>query len=325
MKINRIYIGLAFAAGLLASCKNADAPTPDFDYTNVYFATQYPLRTVVLGEDLIVDNTLDNQRKVSIKATIGGYTEKQNDVVIDFKVDETLLNNLYFAGSNDKVTAMPAQYYQLASNKITIPKGSIIGGVDVQLTDAFFSDTKSLSRNYVIPLSMTNVTGVDSILKRKSQVLYAIKYVNPWHGNFLRRGKDEITPTAGVVSTAIRHNQYVENDQVVTTTTTGLKSVTLPLTIKNSAGANVPFTLVLTFADNGTCTVAGNSADFDIAGTGKYVSKGEKNSLGGTDRSAIYLDYTVNFKNLNTRYATKDTLVVRDRNVRAEYYDVQVK
>jgi len=325
MKLNKIYMGLAFAAGLLASCKNSDSPTPDFDYSNVYFATQYPLRTMVLGEDLIVDNSLDNQHKVSIKATMGGVSENKNDVVIDFKVDETLLNNLYFANSNDKVTAMPAQYYQLASNKITIPKGSIIGGVDVQLTDAFFSDPKSISRNYVIPLSMTGVTGVDSLLKRKAQVLYAIKYVNPWHGNFLRRGKDEITPTVGVVSTAIRHNQYVENDQVVTTTTTGYKSVTLPLTIKNSAGTNVPFTLVLTFADNGTCAVTGNSADFDIAGTGKYVSKGEKNSLGGTDRSAIYLDYTVNFKNLNTRYATKDTLVARDRNVKAEYFDVQVK
>ena len=318
-------MGLVFAAGLLASCKNNDAPTPNFDYSNAYFATQYPVRTIVLGEDLLLDNTLDNQRKVSIKATMGGVSENKNDVVIDFKVDETLVNSLYYSGGNDKVLAMPAQYYQLASNKITIPKGNIIGGVEVQLSDAFFADPKSLTRNYVIPLSMTNVTGVDSILKRKSTVLYAIKYVNPWQANYLRRGLDQITNATGVTSNTLRHQQYVENDQVVSTTTASLTSVNLPIVIKNSTGTNVTVPLVLTFASNGTCTVTTTSTDFDVTGTGKFVSKGEKNSFGGSDRSALYLDYTVNYKTQNIRYATKDTMVVRDRGIKAEYFDVQVK
>lgn len=325
MKINKFYMGLAVVAGLLASCKNNDAAFPDFTFSNVYFATQYPVRTLVLGEDLIVDNTLDNQRKVSIKATMGGVYENKKDVVIDFKVDPTLLNNLYFSGGGAKIDAMPSQYYQLASNKITIPSGSIIGGVDVQLTDAFFADPRAITRSYVIPLSMTSVTGVDSILKRKSTVLYAIKYVNPWHANYLRRGLDQVTNAAGVTTNTLRHMPFVENDQVVSTTTTSLTSVNLPVTIKNTAGSNVTVTLVLTFAANGTCTVTCNSTDFDVAGTGKFVSKGEKSSLGGSDRSAIYLDYTINYKAQNIRYATKDTMVVRDRGIKAEYFDVQVK
>jgi hypothetical protein len=94
--------------------------------------------------------------------------------------------NIVFSRLNGgaKIIAMPSAYYQLAFNKITITSESIIGGVDVQLTDAFFADPKALGRNYVIPLVMINVTGVDSILKRKSQVIYAIKYVNPWHANY---------------------------------------------------------------------------------------------------------------------------------------------
>ncbi|CAM3939433.1 DUF5627 domain-containing protein [Mucilaginibacter galii] len=326
MKVNKLYIiGLAVACALFNSCKNSDAPFPDYVFSNVYFATQYPVRTVVLGEDLIVDNTLDNQRKVSIKATMGGVYENKKNVVIDFKVDPTLLNNLYFGGGGAKIDAMPTQYYQLASNKITIPSGSIIGGVDVQLTDAFFADPRAITRSYVIPLSMTGVTGVDSILRTKSTVLYAIKYVNPWQANYLRRGLDQITSSAGVTTSSARHAQYVENDQVVSTTTTSLSSVNLPITIKNTAGANVTVTLILTFASNGMCSVTGNNASFDIAGTGKFVSKGEKNSLGGSDRSAIYLDYTVNYKDQNIRYATKDTMVVRDRGIKAEYFDVQVR
>lgn len=335
-------MGLAVAAGLLASCKNSDNPFPDYPNSAVYFATQYPVRTVELGEDMNIDNSLDNQRKISIKATIGGVYENKKDVAIDIKVDETLLTNLYYSGGGSKINAMPSQYYRLASNQINIPSGSIIGGVEVQLTDAFFADPAAISRNYVIPLVMNNVNGADSILKGvantpnpsrvvagnwatrpKDYVLYAVKYVNPWHANYLRRGADQVTQANGTVTSANRRTQYVENNEVVSASTVNLNTVNLPLTVKNSSGTNVPFNLLLTFDNNGNCTVTGNSANFDIAGTGKFVSKGEKNSLGGIDRSAIYLDYTVNFKALNVRYATKDTLVVRDRGLKAETFDVE--
>jgi hypothetical protein len=341
MKINKIIMGLAVSAGLLASCKNDKIVYPDFTYSTVYFANQYPLRTVELGEDLFVDNTLDNQHKVSIKATMGGVYDNKKDVLIDVKVDETLLNNLYFSNGGPKVVALPAQYYQLATNQIKIPAGSLLGGIDVQLTDAFFADPASVTTNYVIPLVMTKVTGADSILKGipsvanpsrvkasnwttqpKDYVLYGLKYINPWQANYLRKGTDQITPTGGVTTTTIRHTPFVENNQLVNITTASLKTANLVLSIKNSAGTIVPFTLVLAFANDGTCTVGGNSPSFDIAGTGKFVSNGEKNSIGGVDRSAIYLDYTVNFKNLNVNYATKDTLIVRDRGLKAEYFGV---
>lgn len=337
-------MALAASVGLLASCKNDKAEFPNFTYSTVYFGTQYPVRTVELGEDLFIDNTLDNQHKISIKATMGGVYDNKKDVLIDFKVDETLLNNLYYVSNGAKIVALPSQYYHLASNQIKIPAGSILGGVEVQLTDAFFADPNSLTTNYVIPLVMTKMTGADSILRGKpavsnpsrfkvsdwittpkDYVLYSVKYVNPWQADYLRKGVDQITQADGSTTTAVRHTPYIENNQVVSTTTASLTTANLPLSIKNSAGTNVPYTLVLTFSDNGTCTVGSNSSSFDITGTGKFVSKGEKNSIGGSDRSAIYLDYSVNFKNLNVKYATKDTLIVRDRGIKADYFDVAVK
>ncbi|MDQ0638381.1 hypothetical protein QF042_001946 [Pedobacter sp. W3I1] len=341
MKINHICLGLAAAIGLLSSCKNDDLAFPDYAYKAVYFANQYPLRTVVLGEDLLVDNTLDNEHKVSIKATLGGVNENKEKVTIGVKVDESLLDGLNFTNGGSEVLALPSAYYKLGSSQIFIEPGSVLGGVDVQLTDAFFADPKSLTRNYVIPLVMTSVNGADSILKGmpavnspsrfvaanwitrpKDYVLYAVKYVNPWQGNYLRKGVDQITQSNGAVSTVARRTENVESNQVVSISTTSLKVATLPLTIKNSSGNNVNFSLVLNFADGNNCTIAANSTDFDISGSGKFVSKGEKNSIGGTERSAIYLDYTVNFKNLSVKYATKDTLIVRERGIKAEYFDV---
>lgn len=344
MKINKLFLGLVVATAMVTSCSNQDITYPDFDYQTVYFANQYPARTVELGEDLYVDNSMDNAHKITIKATMGGTQDNKKNVVVNFSVDTTLCSKIYFS-SGAKVIPMPSSYYKLVSNQITIPSGSVLGGVEVQLTDAFFADPLSLTNTYTIPLLMTSVQGVDSILRGqpvisnpnrcvdanwsivpKDFVLYTVKYVNPWHGNYLRRGVDEITnTTTGVASTAVRHAQYVEKNDAVKMTTTGMTTCTLPLSVKNSAGASVPYTLVLTFANDGTCTVTSNSTGIDITGTGKFVSKGEKNSMGGIDRDGLYLDYSVNFKSSNLTCSTKDTLLVRDRAVAPEYLSVVKK
>ena len=333
MKKNLAYIGLASLIMAFASCESGDNEFPDFDYQTVYFANQYGLRTIELGESEFVDNTLDNQHKMKINAAWGGgYTNRRN-VIIDFKIDESLCDNLYFKSTNQPLVPMPASYYKLASDQITIPQGQIMAGVEVQLTDAFFADEKSTGENYVIPLLMTAVQGADSILQGKAVVenpvltnsgdgsvqpqnfvLYAVKYVNPWHGEYLRRGVDHAA-IGGVSKDIVRHEQFVENDEVVNISTKSLKDNLLPLKIKDAGGKDVSYTVRLTFTDDGTCTLSSGSEDVVVSGSGKFVRKGEKNSLGGKDRNALYLDYTVNLTNNNIQVATKDTLVLRTRNV----------
>lgn len=327
------YIGLASMLLSFTACESSDNEFPDFDYQTVYFGNQYGLRTVELGEDEFIDNTLDNQHKVVIKAAWGGgYTNRKN-VIIDTQVDESLCDNLYFKGSNTPVTPMPSSYYTLASNQIRIPKGEIMGGIEVQLTDAFFADEKSLGNYYVIPMKMTSVQGADSILQGKAAVgspvltnsghwsvqpknfvLYAVKYVNPWHGEYLRRGVDQAVIN-GVSSQLVRHEQYVEKDEKVNISTKSLERNLLHLSTRDEKGNIFKYDLSLTFDKDGNCTVSSPSDDLAISGSGKFVKKGEKKSLGGKDRDAIYLDYTVDFKTKNMQYATKDTLVLSSRGV----------
>ena len=96
MKKNLAYIGLVLLILTWTSCESSDNEFPDFDYQTVYFANQYGLRTIELGESEFVDNTLDNQHKMVIKAAWGGGYTNRNNVVINFKVDESLCDNLYF-------------------------------------------------------------------------------------------------------------------------------------------------------------------------------------------------------------------------------------
>ena len=130
----------------------------------------------------------------------------------------------------------------------------------------------------------------------------------------MRRGIDHAT-VAGTSKDIIRHEQFVENDEVVNISTKSMKDNLLTLKTKDESGKDISYTVRLSFAEDGSCTVHSGSQNVVVSGSGKFVSKGEKNSLGGKDRNAIYLDYTVNLTDNNIQLATKDTLVLRTRNV----------
>ncbi len=251
----------------MASCYNADQEFPDYEGgTTAYFAYQDPVRTIILGND-IYDNTLDNAHKCQIYATMGGAYHGR-DGYADIVVDKSLCDNLFFTdeGGNPagQVMAMPDDYYTLASNKIPY-NSDVRGYVEVQLTDKFFQDEKSVENTYVIPLLMKSVTGIDNILtgtprpgfspvrtnsiewqvKPKDYVLYCIKYMNPWQARYIRRGADMITE-AGKTEPNIRKDfslvnsdptRYKENpvnanDEVCSIVTKNMNTCVFPTSVK---------------------------------------------------------------------------------------------
>jgi hypothetical protein len=301
---------------VFVSCKNKEVVFPDYDHQTVYFAYQYPVRTITFGED-VFSTELDNQGKCRIVATTGGVYFSKRDVSIRVAVDNSLLGNgMLFRAGGDEILPMPTQYYTLASDQIVIPEGALTGGVDVQLTDAFFNDPKSVKNTYVIPLRMTNKAQADSILAGKDFILYAVKYVNPWHGNYLRRGKDVVT--GSVNQTIVRHKQYVEEDEVNKLHTRSMKEIEFPVVLKDKDGRNFTCTLVFNFNPAGEFTVSSGTANITATGTGKFVKRGEKNSWGGKDRDAIYLNYQITLQDMQV--SSSDTLVLRDRAVTMETF-----
>lgn len=335
-----LFILLVLTTGILTSCENGDWVFPDYEYSAVYFAYQSPVRTLCMGED-VYDTSLDNEHKCQIMATMGGVYKNNANIGISIKVDNSLCNNLVFDKTEIAVEPMPTGYYTLSSDKITIKKGSLLGGVTVQLTDAFFNDPKSLTTTYVIPVVMTGVANADSILagvplvdnprravvsdwdvQPKDYILYAIKYINKYDANYLRRGKDVFT--GGQTGTFVRHAEFVEKDEVVTDITTRtLSTIAWEHKTKDAAGNLIDCMLLLTFDDTGNCTVTSDSEGVMATGTGKFVSKGDKNSWGNKDRDVLYLDYKLNYGNIQC--ATTDTLVVRDRGMKAEWFTPVLK
>lgn len=346
MKINKYPVILAAVAlaGAFSSCKNSDIEFPDYEGgINVYFAHQYPVRTLVMGDDTY-DTSDDNAHRCKIYATMGG-AYKGRDITLDIAADQSLVEHLTFDGVAP-VKAMPESYYKLASNKIKF-NGNHMGYVEVEFTDAFFADPEALANTYVVPLVIKSQKGADGILtgtpnaegntpprckadewsvQPKDYVLYCVKYINKYDAEYATRGIDVITEN-GTTTTVKRHEQYVENDELRTVGTRDLSTAVYPVStvvsLPDGTKQTLTCDLILSFGANDECTITSGTSGFTAAGSGKFVKDGEKKSWGNKDRNALYLEYTVDFG--VRRYETFDTLVVKSRNLAAEFFTPEYK
>ncbi len=338
--MKKILILLAFAICLI-SCQNQDIDFPDFDYTTGYFPYQYPIRTIILG-DYIYDNSNDNNHEFVISVAMGGVYENTQQRIFKFVVDEELCTDAYFADGSP-IRPLPSSYYQLSDNqKIIIEPGNVNGGIKVKLNDEFFDNPLSIKNTFVVPLRLTGVINIDTLLQGKANsaaadlriagewaaapkhfTMFGVKFINPYHGNFLYFGKSSLSENNTVVEQKTYKEKFIETNTVVKLTTTARSQVSIRLPFQSSV-LNGFYDMLLNFESNNfdaaggvTCTVAAPEGSiYTITGSGKYMQKTEE--FGDKKRDAIYLSYTVNSDTHS--YSATDTLIMRDRAVVMETY-----
>jgi hypothetical protein len=304
----------------LWSCKNGDIEFPDYEEgTTVYFAYQYPVRTIVLGDDEY-DTSLDQAHKCQIKATFGGSYSGSNGSV-QVMVDNSLVDGLTFEDGT-LVKAMPANYYQLSTTSLDF-KGTMNGTTEVQLSDAFFSDPDAVKNTYVIPLVMTSQSGFGRILdgrllegfsgsrcdesvwdvQPKDYVLYCVKFQNKYSGWWL---------THHSTST-----DDIEHAQTVQIKTRSLTSCTYDVTYQDGDQLYTA-ELLLTFnGDN--CTISSLTPGVTASGNGSWGDNSEKKAWGNKDRDGMELNYTVDFGNGHS-WSTHEKMVWQRSGVTIEEF-----
>jgi hypothetical protein len=317
------------------SCENAKWEFPDFDYTTTYFPFQYPVRTLVLG-DYVYENENDNSLKFLISPRVAGMYENKWNWTVHFELDEQLAQNLQTDKGVD-VKVLPSQYYSLQPvNQIVIPKGQFHAGIEVQLSEDFLNDPLAVEFNYVIPLKITTST-TDSILTGKPSIamadpriagqwiaapknftLFGIKFVNAYHGKYLRRGQSVIRDSQNQILETVTYRQkYVEQDEVWSLKTAGRNDVVVSGVLRSSSGSPGTFEMKLAYDNNGNCVITGtDKSTFPVAGTGKFVKNADE--WGDKKRDAIHLNYNVTVG--SEVHNLTDTLVFRDKAVVFEEY-----
>ncbi len=337
--MKKIFLILIIAIGLF-SCENFDIDHPDFDYTSGFFPYQFPVRTLVLG-DYIYDNSNDNAHKFVISVAMGGVYENNKDREFEFEVDESLCSNILFGIDGDQIIAMPSSYYTLSSsNKIVIPKGKMNGGIEVQLTDAFFNDPLAIKMGYVVPLKLKGSLDVDTILAGstttsnpdprvvgdwitapKNFTMFAVKYINEYHGTYFHYGANKVSDAAGIeIESNTNSEKYVENNPISKLVTTGRNQVLLTTNMRSTAMSG-EINMLLNFNGNNCTITAAEGSPYTITGSGEFKSKAYE--WGNKERDGIVLNFTVSDE--AGTYTSSDVLVARDRGVVMEVYSPEVQ
>ena len=288
MKIKLIII-VAIAMSLMA-CENQENEFDDFGSTSVYFPFQTPVRTIIQGKYDLGFNENDNNSRFEIGVIMSGVYENGTNRSVSFELAPELIDPAALVGvDNVNVKILPASYYTIEQESpVTIPAGSTKGRIPVQLTDAFFDDplsfvTENDSVNYVIPLRITGYEGLDSLLTGvpavdnpikikaddwvtlpKDYTLFGIKFINKYHGIYLRRGEDKIAGTSEkftvatgetevtVIDTSTVYRQdFVTQDELTPVLTAGRnKTVYSNLIRRADIPSSGSVSLELTFYDN---------------------------------------------------------------------------
>ena len=301
------------------------ATNPENSDTYVYFIRPYPVRTIVLGT-----NTLDNEHKYEIIATIGGNTYKSIKGYVELAVDESLVKNLYMEDGITPVKAMPRNYYNLSSSTIGFDNASS-AGVIVDLSDAFFKDPDAVKNTYVIPLVMKNQMGLGKIKTGKLKegqsgsrtnpnvwdeqpmdfVLSCVKYINKYSGIWLTNGTNSINE----LSIHKNHGEV----KSVTIKTKGLNECILSVSYQDGS-KDYKADLLLAFDSNGDCTISSLTSGVTVIGKGKWQRLGAKKEITGfkTDEDLLELLYKVDLGNGHV-WTIHEKLVGDERGDRLEY------
>lgn len=357
--MNKTVLILAVLGTMMTGCHNSDIEFDNFDYQTIYFSKQSPVRTITLGDDGEFDTRDDNAHRFYIKATLGGVNVNNSTHSAAFVIDNSMCDKVKFEDGSD-IMAMPQDYYTINGDEMTITPGNVIGGVEVQLSDAFFNDPLSVGVNYVIPLRLTH--SADSILQGKAKdgienpdrlnpddwatqpkdyVFYAVNYKNPYHGCWLSKGTD-IIENNGDIRTVGRTGVIWEKATLRYLTTRSLTSsvynfTTTVSTIDAGGGKDektLVCDLILDIDADGACTVSTDTPGCTASGSGQWTRQGEPKAWGDKDRDLLELSYefTVDYvyneqtgQHVTYRYKSDERMVMQSRQNRLEEFKFTLK
>ena len=306
----------------------------DYDYSAVYSAYQYDLRTFIPGEEdlevsftVALSGVIDNDRDRKVHVSIDKNLLTSDLSVLDedgetapFTALDGLKGNGKFgdmsrnyvknevsAAGLTALTPLPEAYYtQSPSSDLVIAKGSHTAKLRLTPTPEMFKDEKMLKPYYALAFKIEDADA-DRIPSKKCFQIMAVKVENSFYGNWYHGGRMIVSKDKD--GSVISENKYAfslpqADNRIYALRTESVQSV---LTDKI---ANQPGTLRLVFGGNNTVTVEDPSGEREIRPV-----NGKRSYHNGAkllqDRK-IFLNYCWNNGDGTSTYVV-DTLFFRNR------------
>ena len=281
-----------------------DSYVRDFDYTAVYAAYQYDLRTFVLGEEAKFDFTV----------ALSGVMVNDHDRAVEITTDEELLKGAV-AGmksqslvSGDYVstafksypdvdlTPLPATHYTISGVEgLTIRKGRHTAAVTLRATDAIAADPLAFKPGYAVAFKILKADA-DTVLETKNYAVIGVVCENRFYGNWSRQGETKVYDLGGNLASTDTEAASLADERVYTLSTVDAGTVRCNK-VDGSSGD-----MLLTFDGN---AIRVSSADGTVSGTGSF------NGAKLLQDRKLTLDYTVTTP--TGRKEVKDILSFRNR------------
>lgn len=300
----------------------------DYDYSTIYSAFQYDLRTFVVGEGQkfdftvglagVMNNSQDRAVKVSLapdlvtadlKAALSLDISDGSFTALNGMLGKAPAGALSQAYVTEEVSALkltaltplPETHFTVSGlDDMTIKAGKHTATCTIAATDAFLADPKGIAPYYAIAFHI-DAADADNLPADKCFEVIAVKYECKFYGNWYYGGKAVVVDN--VTGMTVSEDNYPlvipqEDSKVTTLVTTGPNSVKL-----DKLGGK-PGNLTLTF-DGENVTVSSPDANLVLG----HCYTNDAKCI--QDRK-IYLNYSYDNKN-GTSTVVSDVLTFRNR------------
>lgn len=222
MKNNRVLLSLVLTSLLTVSCY--EKYVLDYDYSGVYVAYQYDLRSFVVGEGMsfrmgvVLGGVINNNsnRDVFIQcdnSLVNGNLSKYWPGASPFTATDAILGKVSYGTVSQSyvktavekagitsLTPLPESSYSLSSESmITIAKGNHTGTIEVKADSTALLSLPDIGSKpfYALGLRIRSADA-DTVLFSKSYQVVALRIENMMFGNWYRGGYSEISSSEGV-------------------------------------------------------------------------------------------------------------------------------
>lgn len=333
---------LTFLAVVLSASACYDDYVKDFDYTSVYFANQYDLRTFVIGESesfevgVVLGGTISNTRDRIVRVDLDNllvdgdlsvyqaYDPDSETEIVPFTAYDGMMGsapignliNQYITNEFKAMptgfsvlTPLPSDYYSVEGDlsAMRLEKGRHTATVTIKANvEELTSNLNTIKPYYALGLRIIKADA-DTVLQEKCFEVIAVKYENRYFGNWYHGGKavtvDDVT--GAELDRKVYPTPFPQGeDEIYVLSTVGANV----LETNRVSKGQIPGRLTLTVDGDAVGVLESDGLlKIEPYGEGSHVYKARKLQ----DRR-IYLNYQIDNEN-GTHTIVTDTLTFRNR------------